>query len=303
MMIKDCLRLARPDHWVKNAIVLLPVIFAQRMGDAGAWLLAGLAATAFCFASSAVYITNDIRDREADRLHPRKRNRPLAAGRVNVPAAVIEAALFFLVSVGLALAVGLGVVLLIAAYVILQTSYTYYFKNRMILDVIFVALGFVLRAAAGAVAIHAAVSAWLVICTFTLCLFMGFCKRYTEVATLTDPEQAKGHRVTLDGYSTDLLTHLITLSATIAIISFLLYTISPRTIREFNTGYLVGTLPLVVYGVCRFTMLSMFARYADPTDLILRDRPLQMTAVLWVLMSAAIVLWGKHLPNYLQIQF
>jgi len=295
----DLVRLARPTHWIKNGIVLLPVVFARRVADPSAWLQAGLATVAFCLASSAVYAMNDILDRRRDRLHPAKRNRPVAAGRVSVRAAGIEAAVLALAGLGVAVAANVLVVASVGAFLLLQAAYSAGLKQRMLVDVICIALGFVLRAMTGALAIRADVSPWLVVCTFTLCLFMGFSKRRNEIASLTDLAEAARHRPTLVGYTPELLTHLITLSGGLAIVSYLLYASSPRTIGEFGTPYLVYTLPLVVYGVCRFAMLAMQGAYSDPMHLILRDRPFQVNLALWFLLAVAIIFRGEAIEAWL----
>lgn len=270
------------------------------MGDAAAWLQVGVAAAAFCFASSAVYVINDIRDRYQDRDHPLKKDRPLASGRITPKTAIAEAVL--LAAMALVISLGANVLVLVSviAYFVLQAAYTFRLKRKMIVDVICVALGFVLRAGAGALAIRVAVSPWLVVCTFTICLFMGFCKRRNEIGTIGAAEVAARHRRTLIVYTPELLTHLITLSAAIAIVSYLLYATSPRTIDHFGTGYLVYTLPLVVYGICRFAMLSMKATYEEPTDLILHDRPFQAAVGLWLAAVLAIIVWGKNLQGWLE---
>ena len=181
------IRLARPAHWVKNTIVLFPVVFAIRTGDASAWRSAGLATAAFCLISSAIYVFNDILDRDADRLHPKKKDRPLAAGQIGVGPAAVEA--ICLAATGLAVAFLASSILPVVAtaYLLLQITYTLGLKHKVIVDVICIAMGFVLRAVAGAVAISEDVSPWLFVCTFTICLFMGFCKRCNEMATLTGP--------------------------------------------------------------------------------------------------------------------
>ena len=276
------MRLARPRHWVKNVIVLLPVVFARQMGSASAWWRAGVAAAAFCCAASAVYAFNDVMDRREDRYHPSKRDRPVASGRIGVGAATVESAVLVVFAVLVGLLANRLVLLTVLAYLVLQLAYSAFLKHKMLLDVICIALGFVLRAVAGAVAIEVSVSPWLVVCTFTICLFVGFCKRRNEIADLGGHEAAGNHRRTLSGYTPELITHLITLSGAVAIVSFVLYATSSRTVAHLGTHALVYTLPLVVYGVCRFAMLSMRAVYDDPTDLILRDRPFQATVALWV---------------------
>lgn len=294
-MLRQAIRLARPSSWIKNVLVLLPIVFAQRTTEAHAWLQVGLAAIAFCLASSAIYIFNDIHDREKDRQHPRTRDRPLAAGLITVRAAAIEGVVLLAAGLAVGVAANVMVLLLLATYVALQAAYTLFLKHRALIDVICIALGFVLRAAAGAAAIPVAISPWLFVCTFTLCLFLGFCKRCNEIATMGGIDDAKAHRPTLIHYTSELLTHLITVSAGMAILAFLLYATDDRTIKHFGTNFMVYTLPLQVYAVFRFAMLSMQGRYADPTDLILHDRPFQATVALWFAGVLAIIRWGPAL--------
>jgi len=295
----DLARLARPRHWVKNVFVLAPIVFAMRMGDADAWGQVALAFAAFCLASSFAYVVNDIRDRRRDRLHPVKGRRPLAAGRISVPAAAAEAVVLLLASVGLAWRANLFVLGTVAAYILLQLAYSFGLKRKMLVDVIAIALGFVLRAVAGAAAIPVEASYWLIICTFTLCLFLGFCKRANELATLGSGEEARAHRATLAGYNLALLTQLITLSAAIAVVSFLLYATSPRTVQAFGTPYLVYTLPLIIYAIFRFAMLSLEGKYADPTDLIVHDWPFLLAAVLWGASAILIIRYGPQIGPWI----
>ncbi len=299
MILRDLIRLARPHHWIKNVIVLFPVLFAQRAGDLGAWIQALVATAALCLASSAIYAVNDIVDREKDRLHPRKSSRPLAAGRVGVRVAAEEAAVLLAAAMVVGRLVGWLVLAILVAYVLLQLAYSYYLKRKMILDVICIALGFVLRASAGAVAIGVAISPWLFVCTFAVSLFMGFCKRYNEISTLPQGVEGQRHRATLAGYAPMLLTHLVTLSGAITIIAYLLYAASSRTVANLGTYYLVYALPVVIYGVCRFAMLSMMGSYSDPTDLILHDAPFQLTVLLWGGITVIAILYGRGIHSWL----
>ncbi len=298
MTAKATLRLIRPEHWIKNVIVLFPVLFARKSGDAGAWARAGLAAAAFCLASGAVYAFNDIRDRAKDLLHPDKRLRPLPSGAITVPTAAAAAVVLAVAGLAVAWWAGAAAAAAVLAYLLLQAAYTMKLKQAILLDVICIAIGFVLRAVGGALAIRVVVSPWLFVCTFTLCLFMGFCKRANELASLGDAEQAGNHRPTLTGYTSELLTHLITLSAGVAVVSFLLYATSARTVAHLGTDYLVYTLPVVIYGVFRFAMLSMRGRYTDPTGLILRDRPFQLTLLIWIAAAVAVIRWGRDIQQW-----
>jgi decaprenyl-phosphate phosphoribosyltransferase len=285
------IRLARPEQWIKNVVVLLPLVFGGRMTSGAAWLAAVLGAVAFCLAASAVYATNDVIDRERDRSHPTKKNRPLAAGDVGVRVALVEAVLLLAASILVSLLVSTTVLSGIGAYVLLQACYCVWLKQKVIVDVMCIALGFVLRTATGALAIDVEVSPWLVICTFTMCLFMGFCKRRSEIAILSEAASPGEHRSTLDSYNPENLTHLTTLSAAVAVVSYFLYATSPRTVAHFGTWTLISSSPAVVYGVFRFALLSVQGRYAGPTELILQDRPFQAAAVLWLLSVCVSLLW------------
>ena len=299
MQIAHIVRLARVRHWVKNAIVLFPVAFGLRLGDWGAWGRALLAMAAFSLVSSAIYAFNDVHDRQADRLHPRKRLRPVASGQIGVGQAIGLGIGFLLGGTLIAAAVNKLVLALVVGYVLLQVAYTFWLKQKMLVDVMCIATGFVLRAAGGALAIPVVVSPWLIICTFMLCLFMGFCKRRCEVRTLAEVGQVAGHRQTLSTYTPELLTHLITLSAGIAVVSLLLYASSPRTLHQFGTTWLVYTTPIFLYGVGRFAMLCIVGVYDDPTELILRDRAFQVTVVLWLAAVVAVIFWGAALQGWI----
>lgn len=299
MTAANIIRLARVQHWIKNLIVLFPLFFALQMGDPRACLMAGLTLVAFCLGSSAVYIVNDIHDRFRDREHPRKKDRPIASGQVAVPTAWGLAGAFLAGSVAAALAVNPMVVTILAAYVVMQVAYTFLLKNKMLVDVICIALGFVFRAVAGAAGIHVWASPWLIICTFTICLFMGFCKRRNELATLGDQAAASRHRATLACYTPELLTHLITLSAGLAILSYLLYATHSDTVAHFQTQgpLLVYTLPAIIYAVCRFAMLSMVGKYSDPVELIVKDWPFQVAVGAWAAATFFIISHGKYIHD------
>ncbi len=298
--IRDIIRLIRPAHWIKNVVVLLPVVFGQQMTSPEAWGCALWAAVAFCLASSAAYVLNDIADREGDRQHPTKRDRPLASERVPVQQAVVLGAVLGPLALLFTAPLHRGVTIVLAAYLGLQILYTVACKHRVLLDVICIALGFVLRAVGGAVAIRVAISPWLFICMFTLCLFMGFCKRYSEIVSFEDTASAGRHRATLLHYTPQLLTHLVTVSAGIAVVAFLVYSLSERTIEQFGSAYFIYTLPVVVYAVFRFAMLSMQGRYRDPTDLILHDRPFQVTAAVWLGLILLLIQYGQRLRLWLE---
>jgi len=295
--VRAALELLRVPHWVKNLIVLLPVLFAARFADPAAWRLALLAAAAFCLASSAMYVLNDILDRESDRYHPAKRDRPIASGRIGTPAAVAEMAVLLAGAGALSVAVSTPLAAVVLGYLLLQVLYNLLFKWHMLTDAICLSLGFVLRAVGGAVAIRVEVSPWLLVCSFAVCLFLGFCKRHCEVVSVGQGE-AVMHRKTLACYTPGLLNHLITLSGAVAMVCFLLYATSELTINRFGTNYFIYTSPLVFYGIGRFAMLSMKGAYSDPTEMLLRDRGIQATTMLWLAACAVIIKYGREIQQW-----
>jgi 4-hydroxybenzoate polyprenyltransferase len=178
--LRSLTRLCRPEQWIKNVIVLAPILFGFKMGQATSWLKALIAVAAFCLVSSASYVFNDIFDIRSDRTHPKKKLRPLAAGEVSIKEAAVLTIVLVLAGVAVAYRLGALFYIVLIGYLALHIGYTLFLKKQVLVDVICIALGFVLRAVGGAVAIRVEVSPWLIICTFMLCLFMGFCKRYSE---------------------------------------------------------------------------------------------------------------------------
>ncbi len=296
-VLADLVRLIRPNQWVKNVFIFPAVIFSQRT-DRQDLLAAGLAFVAFCLLSSGVYALNDILDREEDRLHPRKRTRPIAAGRISVP--VASAAAFVLAAAGLLLAghVHRSVAIAGTAYVVLMIAYNLVLKHHVIVDVMAIAVGFLLRAVAGAFAVQVVISPWMLVCTFTLCLFLGFGKRQCELAAFESSAQAANHRATLIHYSPTLLSHLLTTSAGIAIVTFLAYTLDPQTQAKFHM--LVYTTPLVFYGVFRYTMLVQGGSASGPNEILLNDKPFLMTVVLWAIAAVAVAYHGPQIESALR---
>ena len=294
-MIGAYVQLARPAQWVKNLAVFAGPAFGMRLFDAAGFPQALLAFAGFCVVSSASYAINDAIDRKADARHPTKKNRPVARGAISPVAALVFGGLLAIGGVGLSAALlPRATTLLLAVYFVLILCYSLTLKNRVLLDVIVIAIGFVLRAWAGAAAVEVFVSPWLIICTFMICMFMGFGKRRCELAVLGNAEEAHQHRKTLLHYTPELLNHLISVTAGIAIITFVLYTmIKGDHPPPFAKQNLLYTLPLVVYGVFRYAMLTESGKLTGPTEILLKDRPFLATVVLWSLIAAGVVYEGQ----------
>jgi len=290
--LMELLRILRPVHWVKNVFVFAALVFSRRL--AGPWAesltAVGMALGAFfcfCLASSAVYILNDILDRRTDSVHPERRSRPIAAGRVTVSTALAIGAGCALLALSGSLILSKALAGIILAYVLLMVFYSMGLKHVMILDCVIIALGFCLRAVAGAVVIDVFISPWLVVCTFALTLFLAFGKRRGEIAQLQ--ENSEAFRKTLGEYTPELLAHMLDVSSVLAVVCFLLYAMDFRTRELFGTNNLVYTTPVVLYCIFRFSALTQKGLYSDPVKLILKDRPFQVGLVLWTVLCVGII--------------
>jgi 4-hydroxybenzoate polyprenyltransferase len=285
------IRALRPKQWVKNGFLFAGILFTLDQGHSLAdWLrvLAGFGI--FCALSSAVYLINDVCDLEQDRLHPKKRFRPLAAGQVSVPVAIAAATALGVGGLLAAWRTGSGAFLATAAaYLLLTIAYSLWLKHLVLIDVMVIAAGFVLRAMAGAVIIGAQISPWLLVCTTLLALFLGFSKRRHELAT--QPGDAVGHRRVLSEYSLELLDQLITIVTASVLVAYSLYTFNSPT--ALGRPLLMLTLPFVYYGIFRFLWLLHHRQGGgNPTADLLEDWPLLLTVILWAAASAAIILFG-----------
>ncbi len=294
--IRGALTLIRPPQWIKNVFVFAGLVFGAKLEDPEAVFNSVVAFVIFCALSGAVYAFNDVLDAAEDAHHPTKKNRPIPAGVVSRHAALLlAAALAILGSIASWTLLPQTFFATAMAYLGLNLFYTLWGKHRVLLDVILIAIGFVLRALAGAEAVQVEVSVWLVICTFTLCLFLGFGKRRCELAVIQDPEKAASHRQTLLFYTPTLLTQLLATTGGIAVITFLLYTLDPNA----PARAMVFTTPLVVYAVFRYAMVIEQGRLTGPTDVLIKDRPFLATAVIWTVLSLLLLYRGDRIEDFL----
>ncbi|MEO8739227.1 MAG: decaprenyl-phosphate phosphoribosyltransferase [Casimicrobiaceae bacterium] len=272
-------RALRPQQWVKNAFVWAGFLFARDWHDAPLAAHVAIAFVAFCLLSSAVYIGNDWIDRETDRAHPVKRHRPIAAGAVSGVVAAVMCALLVAATFALAATVGGALVVVLAAYLALNAAYTLALKQVVIVDVIAVALGFLLRILAGTAGVGIEPSPWLLMCGLMLTLLLGFGKRRAEMTAVASATQ----RSVLVDYSPALLDRLITVCVSGTLISYSLYTISPQTIALHGSADLVYTVPIVTYALFRYLYLVDREHAAeDPARLMLTDHHLQAAALAWL---------------------
>lgn len=283
------LRLLRPVQWAKNAFVFAPLVFSRHLFDPAYVEKAVLAFGVFSVVSSVVYIINDIADRASDRLHPLKRNRPIASGAVSVPAALVVAFVLAGVAVAGALWLGPKVAFVAAIYLGLNLGYSLGLKQVILVDVFIVASGFMLRVLAGAFAIGVQVSPWLVLCTLFVSVFLAVSKRRAEIL-LNIAEESELARPVLRKYDIQFIEQMMTVTASGMAISYALYTVAERTVEVFGTENLIFTTVFVLFGIFRYLYLVRTYKTNDnPTQLLLSDLPIILNVIAWFVACVAII--------------
>ena len=280
--LQPYIKLLRPHQWVKSGFVFVGLLFGHAWNDP--LLVHGvlLAAAAFALAASAVYVINDLADRERDREHPEKRKRPLASGTVSVTQALLLAGVCMLSALMLAQAASSTVLSVVVAYAVLNVGYSLGLKHVVLLDVFIISAGFMLRILAGTLGVGIPPSHWLLLCGLMLTLFLGFAKRRAELNVLDG--RGGSHRKVLDDYDQVLLDKLIGICAAGAIVSYSLYTVSIETVAMHGTTSLIYTVPFVMYGIFRYLfLLHRRGGGGDPAIALLRDAHLLGAFAGWLL--------------------
>lgn len=279
--IRLFVELARPHQYIKNFFVWLPLFFGLKLKDKWALINTFLAFITFCFAASSVYIINDLRDIQEDRQHPTKKKRPLASGAIQPRGALIfMVGLFILTIITGAWLPQPDFFSILGSYIFLNVAYSFFLKHLAIIDVICIALGFVLRVLAGGVAAAVEVSHWLIIMTFLLAIFLALAKRRDDLLLV-----AEGHSVrrAIDGYNLEFVSTSMAIMAAVIIVAYILYTVAPETIQKHGTDRLYLTSFWVVAGLLRYLQLALVKNCtASPTKVLLQDRFLQSVLLLWV---------------------
>jgi 4-hydroxybenzoate polyprenyltransferase len=278
----------RPGQWTKNLFVFAALVFSQRLTDGGAVVRATAAFFIFCALSGVVYLINDVFDREQDQRHPLKAKRPIASGALKPNIALIAAGVIAVAALTGAFMLGLPFFAAAVVYLALLSVYSVFLKHIVILDVLTIAAGFTLRAAAGAAAIAVPMSHWLLVCTTQLALFIALSKRRHELTLLTDA--AIDHRPILGDYTPYLLDQMISVVTASTLIAYAFYTISPETTAKFGTELLSLTIPFPLYGIFRYLFLVHRRDLGgSPAELVLNDRPLLACVGLWALSVILII--------------
>jgi 4-hydroxybenzoate polyprenyltransferase len=280
--ITDYVHLARVHHYVKNGIIWIPIFFGHKLHDVQLVAKTFIVFAAFCLAASSVYVLNDLLDAEDDRKHPLKKNRPIARGLI--PAR--DAILFSLILAGAAIATSVAllpssVVMIIIAYLALNLGYSVSFKKYAVVDIVCIAVGFVLRIFAGGLAIDVPISHWLILMIFLLAVFLALTKRRDDLM-LT----ASGHntRRSLDGYNLEFINFAMVAMTSVVIVCYILYTVSPEVIDKHGTDKLYLTTLWVIVGLLRYMQIAFVEQKSgSPTRIILKDYFLQAVIVLWII--------------------
>jgi 4-hydroxybenzoate polyprenyltransferase len=285
-------RSLRPSQWTKNLIIFAALMFGQRLQDAHSVVYAMAAFAIFCVLSGVVYLLNDIADRESDRRHPIKQHRPVASGELPVPVALGAAVVLAAVALAAAFWLRPAFGAVGAVYLALLAFYSGPLKHLVIIDVLTIAIGFVLRAAAGAIVIGVPISHWLLFLTILLALFLALSKRRHELVLLAGG--ATSHRRILEEYTPYLLDQMIAVVTASTLVAYAIYTVSPETVEKFHTQMLGLTLPFPLYGIFRYLYLvHQKEGGGSPAEMLLNDRPLLLCVALWAL-TAGFIIYGPN---------
>lgn len=285
------LQAIRPANFIKNLIIFGGIIFSKNLLNFNYLSKITESFVAFCFITGGIYVLNDIIDLPYDKSHPKKRLRPIAAGKITPFEGLVLGIILILIGVIWGLKIGLSLFIIALIYILLMLSYNLKLKQIVILDSLIIATGFVLRGVAGTIIINVEFSPWFFLCAFILALFIVFCKRRGELVKI---EEKKLLRKVLEKYSVEMLDQLVAISASSLILTYSLYTISPITMEKFGTQNLIYTIPFVIFGVFRYIYLVFSRQKGEfPEKLLLKDLPIILDILLWVVSVLAIVYWAS----------
>jgi 4-hydroxybenzoate polyprenyltransferase len=292
--IKAILRLLRIKQWTKNIFVFAALVFSKQLLNPESVFLSLRAFFAFCFTASFIYVMNDVADRERDRLHPKKRFRPIASGEISLRSAFIIGVILLALIALFVYDLDWHFTLCLIVYLVMNLAYSFYLKDVVLIDVFVIAIGFMLRVISGALVLNVARSSWLILTTMFLSLFLGIAKRRGELVALSAPNAsgATGFhtRKVLEHYSVEFAEQMTTICAAGFVFSYALYTVSERTVKMFGTEDLIFTTPFVLYGVFRYLyLLHKKLLGENPTDVVLSDIPMLLNFVAYAIAMFAII--------------
>lgn len=293
-MFKYLLKSARLWQWIKSSFLLVPALFTLEILNRSHWGDLATGVFGFSLVASSIYIFNDIINKKEDRQHPIKSLRPIASGMLKSRTAGIFSISLAAIGLFLLIRASENVALFGVYYVLIMVLYTIYFRRLYIVDVIFIAVGFVLRVEAGAALIDQPVSHWLLLCTFTIALFLGMIKRRQEIGALGGSHETHSRKVLADYPPLQIIDGWINILAAITLMCYALYTVDPATIAKHHTNALIYTLPFAFYGIFRYQKISLFGRGGeDPTKLVISDIGIRFAVILWVVTVGIILYLAK----------
>jgi decaprenyl-phosphate phosphoribosyltransferase len=287
-MLKNYIALMRPWQYFKNLFIFAPLFFGLKITDIRLLSAAFLAFVSFSLIASAVYVFNDYHDVEEDRLHPAKKYRPLASGSVSKKSAILLMLALLAAGMGGACLLGRQMLFIVSVYLVLNISYTLKLKHLAIIDVFIIAIGFVLRLFIGSAVTNIQLSMWIILMTFLLALFLALAKRRDDVLVFL----SGGDRVrkVIDGYNLDLVNLSMTIIASVTIVSYIMYTVSPEVIKKAHTDKLYLSVVFVLLGIMRYLQIAFVKKKSgSPTDILLRDRFIQLTILGWVVTLSVLI--------------
>jgi decaprenyl-phosphate phosphoribosyltransferase len=294
--MKNLITLIRPKQYTKNIFILLPLFFAGKITNTELFLDGLIAFAAFSLSASAIYILNDYKDIKSDQKHPKKKNRPLASGLVDKNLALSLMIILLIAGFLLMSTVSMNSLIVLCAYVILNISYSFKLKQIALLDVTIIATGFVLRLFAGSFAYDVQLKIWIVIMTFLLALFMALAKRRDDVLILS--KTGKKMRKSIDGYNLQLIDGTMLVMSAVVIVAYIQYATSQEIIEKFQNENLYLTTLFVIFGIMRYLQITFVEKKSDsPTEIILKDKIIQINCLFWVLSF----MWIIYFPTILRL--
>jgi 4-hydroxybenzoate polyprenyltransferase len=283
------LKLIRVRQWIKNFFCFAPILFAGQLMNKELFITNIIAFFAFCGVSSCVYIINDIIDREADRVHKKKRFRPIASGEISVKMALVYLLIIFVLTAAITSTVNYYFAIIISIYFVINLLYSLKVKHMVLLDVFFISFGFMLRVIGGAAAIQVSLSSWMILTTIFISLFLAISKRRAELSQIEQDNLDKQRKV-LNYYGIDFTDQMNTIAATGTIICYALYTVSEKAVSTFHTENLIYTTPFVIYGIFRYLYLIHKKNLGDsPTQIVTKDIPIMLNTIIWLIVSVIII--------------
>lgn len=292
MFTKPVIQLLRPEQWVKNGFIFLPMFFGGQLLNTATLLSNFVAFIAFSLAASSIYCFNDIYDVEADRRHPKKCERPIASGKISVKTAYVIMAILFVSSMSVLFFFGgtakFTIMALITFYYVMNIAYCIKLKQYAIIDVIIISIGFVLRVIVGGTATNIWLSEWIIMMTFLLALFLAFAKRRDDVVLSQDT--GKLLRENTIRYNLAFLNQVLTIVSTVTIISYIMYTLSPEVIERFHSRYVYITSIFVLMGIVRYLQVTIVdLKSGSPTKILLKDPFIQICILGWIISYLIII--------------